>query len=160
VYSDSIPYYKIEIEFTDPGGENYYSLEVKYEDAISSVPVCYTTDDPVYTIGNEFAFNSSNENIVYTICENSYFSDITFEKTSKTFTLYLILVDGIFFPDAKYIFTLKHVSKEYYKYYSTVTLQQSTEGDPFAQPVSIFSNIEGGFGIFARYNESSAGVEL
>ncbi|MFN0274292.1 MAG: DUF4249 domain-containing protein [Chitinophagales bacterium] len=160
IYSDSIPYYKIEIEFTDPDAKNYYSLQARYEDIISSGSICFSTNDPVYTVGNEFDFDAQNEDYFFTVCENSLFSDVTFNGTTKTFTLYAILIDGIFFDDAKYIFTLRHVGEDYYKYFNSVNLQQNSEGDPFAQPVTVFSNIEGGFGVFASYNESVVEVEL
>lgn len=160
VYFDSIPYYKFEIEFTDPAGENYYSLEVQYEDDISSGIVCYSTNDPVYSVGDEFVFGSTSEDYLFTICDNSVFSDLTFENTKKTFTLYALVIDGIFFPDAKYVFTLRNIGTDYYKYYSSTILQQSNEGDPFAQPVSIFSNIQGGFGVFAAYSESIVTMDL
>jgi hypothetical protein len=114
----------------------------------------------VYTIGDEFAFSSSSEESLYTVCDDSYFSDITFNGTNKSFRFYLSYIEGIFFDDPKYIINLRHVSEEYYKYYSSVNLQLITQGDPFAQPTVIFSNIDGGFGIFAAFNESIAEVEL
>ncbi|MBC8047498.1 MAG: DUF4249 domain-containing protein [Fimbriimonadaceae bacterium] len=156
---DTIPYYKIEIEFTDPAGENYYNLITTYEDASASGNVCFTTNDPVYTLGDEFSFGDS-ENDFYTVCDNAYFSDITFNGTKKILTVYLIQVDGVFFDDPKYIFTLQHVSSEYYKYFSTVNLQNGGTDNPFAQIVTVFSNIEGGFGIFSSYNEITAEIEL
>jgi hypothetical protein len=49
---------------------------------------------------------------------------------------------------------LLNVSEEYYKYFTTKSLQEYTNGDPFAQPVQVFNNIEGGLGIFAGYSQS------
>ena len=46
------------------------------------------------------------------------------------------------------------LSEEYYKYMTTLDLQNSTDGDPFAQPVKVFNNINNGFGIFAGYSSS------
>jgi len=43
---------------------------------------------------------------------------------------------------------MKSVTEDYFKYYSTLNLQNQVSGDPLAQPVQVFSNIEGGRGIF------------
>jgi hypothetical protein len=47
------------------------------------------------------------------------------------------------------------LSKEAYDYLITSELQRNTTDDPFAQPVNVFNNIEGGFGIFAGYNQTT-----
>jgi len=47
------------------------------------------------------------------------------------------------------------ISEEYYLYLTTKDLQERIEGDPFAQPAPIFSNVENGIGIFAAYSTSS-----
>jgi hypothetical protein len=44
---------------------------------------------------------------------------------------------------------LVHVTEDYYNYQRSVALQQEVDGNPFAQPVQVFSNIEGGYGLFA-----------
>ncbi len=49
-----------------------------------------------------------------------------------------------------YLFLL-HVSKEYYDYGIKLLVAQNT-GNPFAEPVPMYSNVNGGFGIFAGCN--------
>ena len=44
---------------------------------------------------------------------------------------------------------LHNISKSYYYYRTSLELYQNTSGNPFAQPVQVYSNIENGFGIFA-----------
>jgi hypothetical protein len=44
---------------------------------------------------------------------------------------------------------LHNISKSYYYYRSSLEQYQNASGNPFAQPVQVFSNIENGFGIFA-----------
>ncbi|WP_234364346.1 DUF4249 family protein [Lunatibacter salilacus] len=44
-------------------------------------------------------------------------------------------------------FNLKSVTESYYQYHTTSDLQDWNEGDPFAQPVQVFSNIPNGLGI-------------
>ena len=48
---------------------------------------------------------------------------------------------------------LRTTTKEYYDYLYTRDLQASVENNPFAQPVQVFDNIEGGLGIFAGYSQ-------
>jgi hypothetical protein len=52
-------------------------------------------------------------------------------------------------------FTLSHSKEEYYKYFRSVRLQSNASGNPFAQPVQVYSNVDGGLGIFAGYTVSS-----
>jgi len=43
---------------------------------------------------------------------------------------------------------MRNVTEDYYRYNTTLNLQQQVSGDPLAQPVQVFSNIENGRGIF------------
>jgi len=47
---------------------------------------------------------------------------------------------------------LRSISEEYYKYHSTLARQVIIRQDPFAEPVSIFNNIHGGYGNFSGFN--------
>jgi hypothetical protein len=52
-------------------------------------------------------------------------------------------------------FHLTHANEEYYKYVRTVRLQAENRDNPLAQPVQIFGNINGGFGIFVGSSTST-----
>jgi len=43
---------------------------------------------------------------------------------------------------------MRNVTEDYYRYNTSLNLQQQVSGDPLAQPVQVFSNIENGRGIF------------
>lgn len=49
---------------------------------------------------------------------------------------------------------LRTISEEYYKYHSTLARQLIVRQDPFAEPISIFNNIEGGYGNFSGFSPS------
>jgi hypothetical protein len=49
---------------------------------------------------------------------------------------------------------LRTLTADYFNYKTTAELQNETTGDPFAQPVNVFNNINNGFGIFAGYSQS------
>ncbi len=55
---------------------------------------------------------------------------------------------------------LRTITQEYYKYHSSLARQLTVRQDPFAEPVSIFNNIEGGYGNFSGFspNISSSGL--
>jgi hypothetical protein len=55
--------------------------------------------------------------------------------------------------DLKKVFVeLRTITKEYYKYHSSLARQLIVRQDPFAEPVPIFNNIEGGFGNFSGFS--------
>ncbi|WP_164891013.1 DUF4249 domain-containing protein [Botryobacter ruber] len=43
--------------------------------------------------------------------------------------------------------------KNYYQYHHSVLTASRTEGNPFAEPTFVYSNIKGGLGVFGAYNE-------
>jgi len=47
---------------------------------------------------------------------------------------------------------LRTVSENYYQYYTSLARQQESKDRPFTEPVSVFSNIENGLGIFAGFS--------
>lgn len=55
---------------------------------------------------------------------------------------------------------LRAVTEEYYNYNYTRDLQASVENNPFAQPVQMFDNVEGGLGIFAGYSQVEKKVTI
>ena len=48
------------------------------------------------------------------------------------------------------VVTFFNLSEEYYRYLRSVRLADNANGNPFAQPASIKSNISGGIGIFTN----------
>lgn len=55
--------------------------------------------------------------------------------------------------DLRSVFTeLRSVTEEYYKYHCSLARQLIVRTDPFAEPVTIFNNIEGGYGNFSGFS--------
>lgn len=52
------------------------------------------------------------------------------------------------------VVTLRTLSEAGYNYLKSRRLQDDTSGDPFAQPVNVYNNVQHGFGIFAGYSAS------
>lgn len=50
---------------------------------------------------------------------------------------------------------VRHISESYYNYMRSIRLHQLTQGDPLAEPVQVFCNIENGLGIFGSYTQNT-----
>ncbi|MFD1144886.1 DUF4249 domain-containing protein [Larkinella insperata] len=55
---------------------------------------------------------------------------------------------------------LLHVDKNYYDYHRTLQQQGDVDENPFAEPVLISTNIQGGLGCFGAYNRSALTATL
>lgn len=55
---------------------------------------------------------------------------------------------------------LRTINEEYYRYHSTLTRQLIIRQDPFAEPVTIYNNIEGGFGNFSGFSPFISSSDL
>lgn len=60
----------------------------------------------------------------------------------------------------KLFIELRAVSKEYYQYFSTISRQDGVSDAPFADPVIIYDNINGGQGVFAGFSTSSDSLTI
>ena len=77
-----------------------------------------------------------------------YFSDDYFNGAHYSFDFTI----GSFFGGERVgpmRYVLESITPEYYKYLTSLRLQQDRADDPFAQPVQVFTNVEGGVGIFS-----------
>ncbi|MEO1434434.1 MAG: DUF4249 family protein, partial [Bacteroidota bacterium] len=55
---------------------------------------------------------------------------------------------------------VRSVSEAYYRYQRTLVLFDFNRGDPFAEPVTIFNNVEAGLGNFAGYHGFLSAVRI
>ncbi|RAK02501.1 uncharacterized protein DUF4249 [Larkinella arboricola] len=56
--------------------------------------------------------------------------------------------------------SLLHVNNDYFRYHQALAQQLEIEDNPFAEPVPIPGNIQGGLGCFGAYNRSTVTVTL
>ncbi|WP_154856492.1 DUF4249 domain-containing protein [Cyclobacterium xiamenense] len=137
----------VRLLFDDPEGENYYEISADYFGYYSYVDeqgntVLYENNYPLYL---------EPKNPTYERDYNTYgkllIDDRLFEGQEANLELF---IESSFSPDAQggeIRFTLKTVSRNYFQFHTTYGLQWWNEGDPFAQPVQVFSNISNGIGI-------------
>ncbi|MBI1265908.1 MAG: DUF4249 family protein [Cryomorphaceae bacterium] len=87
------------------------------------------------------------------LSENSffYFDDCLFDDNSFTSQSVDIRFTAFALLETDNRIQLVHVSSDYFNYRKSLKLATDASGNPFSQPVQIYSNIQGGLGIFAGY---------
>lgn len=61
---------------------------------------------------------------------------------------------------ATVVVNLLNIDRNYYQYQNAVVRQAESKNNPFAEPVLILSNLQGGLGCFGAYNRSTLTMEL
>ncbi|NHE56628.1 DUF4249 domain-containing protein [Cyclobacterium plantarum] len=137
----------IQLIFDDPAGENYYEISAHYYRTYTYTDqegnlVYYEENYPLYlepkNPSYEKDFNTDGELLI---------DDKLFDGAEAKIDLF---INGSYFTeemDGEVSFTLKAVTRNYYLFHSTYGLQWWNDGDPFAQPVQVYSNISNGIGI-------------
>ncbi len=54
---------------------------------------------------------------------------------------------------------LLHTDEPYYRYQQSALQHDEASGNPFAEPVLLYSNVKGGLGVFASYNSFSIDIK-
>ena len=142
------------VNFSDPIEKNYYLIKILRE----GYYLDYKTKDTV-NFRSETNFtpvDPAYENL-YDSRTGMLFNDPLFN--GKDYGFLMKINSSILMPNDQYSATrvnviLFSVSEEYYQYFTRKNLQDYNQGDPFAQPVQVFTNVENGFGIFAGYTSS------
>lgn len=144
---------KLSINFTDPAEENNYYLvnfysrqvfwdedSMRYESMIST---WFETNDPIV----EEDYNSS---------QGILFSDELIN--GKDYSLNVNVSRDLYYSpysdSTTLLVTLKNITEDMYKYNITKYKQIQNGGDPFSEPVRIFSNVSNGFGIMGACTNS------
>ena len=56
--------------------------------------------------------------------------------------------------------TLKTVAKSHYDYHYFLFINNNNDGNPFAEPTEVYTNINGGYGVFTTYLERVVIINL
>jgi hypothetical protein len=144
-YFSDVPF---KVTFNDPAGvTNYYSMEVYGYYAETRRPpgraiIQDTVIQPLSVYIKDAAIATQDD-------FRHRFNDKTFE--GKTYTAPFITYLSEYEDHDLYMVEVRlvNISEALFRYEETMELNDDVEGDPFAQPVQIFSNMSNGFGIFA-----------
>lgn len=147
----------ISLVFDDPIGENFYEIyafniqKYRYTNQSGEI-VEYVNRQPIYLTAKNPVYQQEYGG--FTILFNDrLFDGNTFEMemfaSGSPFT-YDPGSGGVDLDvEVESYVVLKSVSRSYYLYQTTFNLQNWNDGDPFAQPVQVFTNIPNGLGIYS-----------
>lgn len=133
---------KASIVFHDPQNEvNYYQIKIlkKINNSLGDEAIPFSPLDPA------LQNNYSNGSL---LLSDNYFNGKDYEIRLK------VNRSGYRQSASPVRIVLETVSEEHFKYFNTKNVQNKANGDPFAQPSQIFSNINNGLGIFAGYSST------
>lgn len=108
-----------------------------------------TSDQVLQIEANEFSDGGEQFGSVF------FFTDRLFSGETRRFQVRLDYYAG--YSDIE--IRLTSASRGYWRYMRTIDRYDYSSGDPFSEPVQIYTNIEGGLGIWAGYSVSSATIE-
>jgi len=154
---------QVEMSFNDPAEtENYYLLTFSaLMPEYKSYPPYY---EPVFVGYKMTSVDYDTQNMSW----ENYFSmnnfsgyaisDELFNGSSKTIKAELYMGGNYGMPNAVRVDTvfvnLHSINKEFYQFIISYSKYDDVEGNPFAEPVNIKSNVENGFGFFSGYSTS------
>ncbi len=146
--------------FDDPAGQNFYELYVM---ALFDYYYVNFQDDTIHQYSYRKVYLETTDN---TLVDNSWnngsliFRDILFNNSEAGINLKFSNYYYNNIDIKRLDFYLISQSREYYLYNETANLQDYNSGDPFAQPVQVYNNIQNGKGIFAGYSISVHSIDL
>ena len=180
--------YAVTIRLDDPPEENFYSVsvQVNYYGITGPTATNFTfyprssvqsiiSDDPIVDnpfdryrdelLFNDVSFNGGPYEIkMYVPFGEGRFTSLIFNKFTVLEGDTIRGPEGLLQPgdvvENSLSVVLRTTTEEYYNYNYTRDLQASVENNPFAQPVQVFDNVEGGLGVFAGYSQIEKEVTI
>ena len=147
---------RITIRFKDPEEQvNYYAIAMystsRVFDYIHMVLTDEKVTNPVW-LGNSDPFL---EEASTSFESKIFFDDKLFNGREKTIELEYWDY-GYFETDTTWLdLRLEQVARPYYLYVISLDKYDDANGNPFAEPVQVYTNVEGGFGLFSAYTADS-----
>jgi hypothetical protein len=147
------------IKFDDPSNnEDFYKVEiikiqlsVNYDMNGNPIDtIFYPT--PLFLNSTDLSADQSDE-----YSSAITFTDQLFNGQLKTFVCEASDYEYDFGPlpsDNFYVVFLSRLSSDFYLYQKTIMAYNNVVGNPFAEPVRVHSNVNGGFGIFGAKSSS------
>lgn len=140
-------YSQIDVTINDDATvTNYYAIQL-----LQQTPVFDTLDNIIaYSLNPVYIkTNNPNAEVTDTDCmiSDEFFNGSSY-KISINVSTYNFANDSI----STYYLYFKNVSKELYLYKKTLNKYYNANGNPFAEPVRVYSNVENGMGIFCAYS--------
>lgn len=145
-------------------GQNYYGIGAT--SVFINPETLQETHNQLYLNSSDLIFDASSGDNKYG--ESLPFDDVLFNNSQYILSVNIDEIDGQYqeiydefgnyigfelVPPSVLILKIFSYSEELYLFNKSINSYENNDGDPFSQPTQIFSNIEGGFGIFGGFTE-------
>jgi hypothetical protein len=141
---------EMSITFKDPGEKkNFYEVKVLRDGYYIHKQDTIRYVDNLHVEPVDLAQGNDNSNGASKLLDDNLFNGKNHIFRFKVRSYRLVQEN-----DARVRVVLQSVTESYFRYFATQSLQNTASGDPFAQPVQVFTNVENGLGIFAGYSAS------
>lgn len=145
----------IKLKIQDPPGEqNHYQILAFAPDRSGRFGLRISTRDPSIIADNRIE-DSVLEGVEPFVGSEPFFKDALFDGESHEVEIsspnYQVEVS----PERRIWVQVRHISEAYYKHLRSALLHKTTDDNPFAEPVRMYSNVENGYGIFAGYSSQT-----
>jgi hypothetical protein len=155
-FNNSNKAYICKIKFNDPGEEtNFYLLNIRemmsknYASPNNSLD--FSCDDPI--VEEKLFSGEKNEGIAFSdklINGQSHILNIIIKKE--------VIGNYTAIDKQTVCFRLYSITEEYFQYIKNLNLYSKNYGNPLADPVMLYSNVSGGYGMFSGAGISSYSV--
>lgn len=153
---DGTETFEVRIRFADPkGAQNYYIMRILTPFYTGSDVSYYTSSGCFYTNDPDVDDNAGIDPLVSGCISNELFiNDRNFDGRQKELVLNVPVTQLTVVQDPangrtyRPLVQITNITGDYYKYRRSIEQYNMAADNPFAEPVSIFTNIRNGFGIF------------
>ncbi len=144
--------FRITLQIQDPPGEeNRYQIRVIAPDRSGRRDLRFSTRDPSIIADNRIE-DPVLEGVEPFVGSEPFFSDALFDGESHQIDLSSVDLFVEASLERVIWVQVRYISEAYYRHLKSALLHDTTDDNPFAEPVRIHSNIENGYGIFAGYS--------
>ncbi len=142
-----------DVTFQDPAGSNNYyglGLEISRYTILSNTSGGFDTTlldvyEPFINSTNPLVDNSGTNNFSQTLTFKDNLIDGELTTLSFDYTYFFIANPNEYYVSKLKLYSFSEATYNYTKSYEAF---RNTDGNPFAEPVQVFTNVENGFGIF------------
>lgn len=158
--------FNIDVKIDDPPDvDNYYAMSIAVTSRIFDWQTEEFTDstETYMTYFNSTGIGDSDiggdfvdQDLTFFIDDKMFFSDALFDGNASKLELSIEYYIYAYMSDTVMIdIRVDHIDPSYYFYSVSKQKYYQADGNPFAEPVQVYNNIENGFGILSAYSRTS-----
>ncbi|MDD4645348.1 MAG: DUF4249 domain-containing protein [Bacteroidales bacterium] len=150
--------FQVSVKFNDPPAvRNFYSfgIDIIYKE------IDYSTMEYTGNLVTTAAYLNTDDSDDFIKSESSefegklYFEDLLFDGMTKTVN-FVTSGYNYFYSDTIWLnIRINQIDPSFFRYIKSYMAYQDSHGNPFSEPVQVFTNVTGGYGIFAGTSTTS-----